>query len=118
MYPIATQWWCYTPTIATNKPYILLWTVSGCNLDRSRLLFTYYFKLQIMNILLIYPESPDTFWSFKHALKFISKKSVNPPLGLMTIASMLPFMVVEKIGGSKCSFTKRCTSELGRHGVY
>ena len=43
-----------------------------------------------MNILLIYPEFPDTFWSFKHALKFIHKKSSSPPLGLLTIAAMLP----------------------------
>ena len=43
-----------------------------------------------MNILLIYPEFPDTFWSFKHALKFVGKRAVLPPLGLLTIASMLP----------------------------
>ncbi len=43
-----------------------------------------------MNILLIYPEFPDTFWSFKHALKFVRKKSSSPPLGLLTIAAMLP----------------------------
>jgi len=43
-----------------------------------------------MNILLIYPKYPDTFWSFKHALKFVAKKAANPPLGLITIASMLP----------------------------
>ncbi|MEJ5305849.1 MAG: B12-binding domain-containing radical SAM protein [Ignavibacteria bacterium] len=43
-----------------------------------------------MKILLVYPEFPDTFWSFKHALKFISKKATHPPLGLLTIASMLP----------------------------
>lgn len=43
-----------------------------------------------MNILLIYPENPDTFWSFKHALKFISKKAANPPLGLLTVSSLLP----------------------------
>lgn len=43
-----------------------------------------------MNILLVYPEYPDTFWSFKHALKFVSKKAAYPPLGLITIASMLP----------------------------
>ena len=42
-----------------------------------------------MNILLVYPQYPDTFWSFKHALKFISKKAVNPPLGLLTISAML-----------------------------
>jgi len=43
-----------------------------------------------MNILLIYPEFPDTFWSFKHALKFIRKRAVLPPLGLLTLAAMLP----------------------------
>ena len=43
-----------------------------------------------MKILMIYPETPSTFWSFRNALKFISKKSSEPPLGLMTIAAMLP----------------------------
>ena len=43
-----------------------------------------------MNVLLIYPESPDTFWSFKHALKFIHKRAASPPLGLLTVAAMLP----------------------------
>ena len=44
-----------------------------------------------MNILLIYPEYPDTFWSFKHALRFVSKQAAQPPLGLLTVASLLPF---------------------------
>jgi radical SAM superfamily enzyme YgiQ (UPF0313 family) len=43
-----------------------------------------------MNILLISPEFPDTFWSFKYALKFIRKKAAYPPLGLLTVAAMLP----------------------------
>ena len=43
-----------------------------------------------MKILLVYPEFPDTFWSFKHALKFIKKKAGAPPLGLLTVAAMLP----------------------------
>ncbi len=43
-----------------------------------------------MNILFVYPAYPDTFWSFKHALKFVSKKASFPPLGLLTVASMLP----------------------------
>jgi radical SAM superfamily enzyme YgiQ (UPF0313 family) len=43
-----------------------------------------------MNVLLIYPEFPDTFWSFKHALKFVRKKAFSPPLGLLTVAAMLP----------------------------
>ena len=43
-----------------------------------------------MNVLLIYPEFPDTFWSFKHALRFIRKKASAPPLGLLTVAAILP----------------------------
>ena len=43
-----------------------------------------------MNTLLLYPEFPDTFWSFKHALKFIRKKASLPPLGLVTVAALLP----------------------------
>jgi len=43
-----------------------------------------------MNILLVYPEYPDTFWSFSYALKFTSKKAAYPPLGLLTVAAMLP----------------------------
>jgi len=43
-----------------------------------------------MNILLVYPQYPDTYWSFKHALKFISKKASIIPLGLITVASLLP----------------------------
>lgn len=41
-------------------------------------------------VLLLYPEFPDTFWSFKHALKFIRKRAALPPLGLLTVAAMLP----------------------------
>lgn len=43
-----------------------------------------------MKILLISPQTPDTFWSFKHVLRFVSKKSSIPPLGLLTVAAMLP----------------------------
>jgi len=43
-----------------------------------------------MKVLLLYPEFPDTFWSFKHALKFIRKRASLPPLGLVTVAAMLP----------------------------
>lgn len=39
---------------------------------------------------MVYPQFPDTFWSFKHALKFVNRKNNNPPLGLMTISSLLP----------------------------
>lgn len=43
-----------------------------------------------MNILLVYPEFLVTFWSWKHILKFIAKKAAFPPLGLLTVAAMLP----------------------------
>ena len=43
-----------------------------------------------MRVLLVYPEIPDTFWSFRHALAFVSKRASFPPLGLLTVAAMLP----------------------------
>jgi len=43
-----------------------------------------------MNALLVYPEFPDTFWSMKHALRLAGKKATAPPLGLATVAAMLP----------------------------
>ncbi len=43
-----------------------------------------------MNILLIYPQYPDSFWSFKHVMQFIAKKATVPPLGLITVSAMLP----------------------------
>ncbi|MFO7559548.1 MAG: B12-binding domain-containing radical SAM protein [Desulfobacterales bacterium] len=43
-----------------------------------------------MNVLLVYPKLPDTFWSFTYALSFIGKKAAFPPLGLITVASLLP----------------------------
>jgi radical SAM superfamily enzyme YgiQ (UPF0313 family) len=39
---------------------------------------------------MLYPEVPDTFWSFKHVLKFVRKRAALPPLGLLTLAAMLP----------------------------
>lgn len=43
-----------------------------------------------MNVLMIYPEYPATFWSFKYAMPFINKKASLPPLGLLTVSSLLP----------------------------
>ncbi len=41
-------------------------------------------------VLMVYPEIPATYWSFKHSLKFVGKKAQFPPLGLITVAAMLP----------------------------
>ena len=43
-----------------------------------------------MKVLLLYPQYPDTFWSFTYALRFIGKKAPLPPMGLLTVAAMLP----------------------------
>jgi len=43
-----------------------------------------------VKIVLVYPPTPDTFWSFKHVLQLVSKRSAFPPLGLLTVAAMLP----------------------------
>ncbi len=43
-----------------------------------------------VKILLVYPEFPDTYWSFRHALKFEGKRAAFPPLGLLTVSAMLP----------------------------
>jgi radical SAM superfamily enzyme YgiQ (UPF0313 family) len=41
-------------------------------------------------VLLVYPEFPPSFWGFKYAMEFIGKKSAMPPLGLLTVAGMIP----------------------------
>lgn len=43
-----------------------------------------------LRVLLVYPEMPPTYWSMKYALRFIGKKASLPPLGLLTVAAMLP----------------------------
>ena len=63
-----------------------------------------------MKALLIYPEFPDTFWSFKHALKFIRKKSAYPPLGLLTVGAMLPKEWSKRV--IDCNVTKITEKDL------
>ena len=43
-----------------------------------------------MKVLLVNPTTPETFWSFKHVLRFVSKRAAFPPLGLLTVAALLP----------------------------
>lgn len=48
------------------------------------------YNREALKILLVYPDYPDTFWSFRHAVKFLSRKVLSPPLGLLTVAALLP----------------------------
>jgi len=50
-----------------------------------------------MKVLLVNPEFPDTYWSFRHALPFEGKRCVFPPLGLMTVSSLLPKNVERRL---------------------
>lgn len=50
-----------------------------------------------MNVLLVYPSYPDTFWSFRYALGFVRPKAAFPPLGLLTVAAMLPAAWAKKV---------------------
>jgi radical SAM superfamily enzyme YgiQ (UPF0313 family) len=43
-----------------------------------------------MNVLLVYPKMPTTYMTMEFALEFARKKAVYPPLGLLTVAAMLP----------------------------
>ena len=50
-----------------------------------------------MKVLLVYPEYPPTYWSFRFAVPFQGKKASYPPLGLMTIAPLLPKSWAKKL---------------------
>src|SRR6266705_772810 len=43
-----------------------------------------------MKVLLVNPEFPETYWSFRHALPFEGKRCAFPPLGLLTVSALLP----------------------------
>jgi radical SAM superfamily enzyme YgiQ (UPF0313 family) len=43
-----------------------------------------------MKALLIHPEFPETFWTLRHALKFMGVTAESPPLALLTVAALLP----------------------------
>src|SRR5437870_9627174 len=43
-----------------------------------------------MKVVLVHPEFPDTYWSFRHALPFEGKRCAFPPLGLLTVSALLP----------------------------
>ncbi|PSO48147.1 MAG: B12-binding domain-containing radical SAM protein [Cyanobacteria bacterium SW_9_44_58] len=43
-----------------------------------------------MRVLLVYPRFPQSFWSFERALALVNRKAFLPPLGLITVAAILP----------------------------
>lgn len=43
-----------------------------------------------MKALLLYPQFPQSFWSYDRAMKMAGLKSVIPPLGIITVAALLP----------------------------
>jgi hypothetical protein len=43
-----------------------------------------------VHILLVEPRTPDTFWSLRHALRFVGRRAANPPLDMLTMAGLLP----------------------------
>lgn len=67
-----------------------------------------------MNALLVYPDWPDTYWSFKHALPFQGKRSAYPPLGLLTIAALLPPQWAKRLVEAVHGDVMQPTSNLDR----
>jgi radical SAM superfamily enzyme YgiQ (UPF0313 family) len=43
-----------------------------------------------MKALLLWPVMPNSFWSYQETLDLAGLRSTNPPLGLITVAAMLP----------------------------
>jgi radical SAM superfamily enzyme YgiQ (UPF0313 family) len=43
-----------------------------------------------MRALLVYPEFPKTFWSYEKILELVNRKVLLPPLGMVTVAALLP----------------------------
>lgn len=63
-------------------------------------------KEGLMKILLIYPEYENTFWNVKKVLNVLGKKAPYPPLGLLTVAAMLPDYWEKKLIDMNCQALK------------
>ncbi|MCL4377565.1 MAG: B12-binding domain-containing radical SAM protein [Actinobacteria bacterium] len=59
-----------------------------------------------MKILFIYPEYEDTFWNLKKVFKLLGKKAAYPPLGLLTVAAMLPAHWEKKLIDMNCEILR------------
>ena len=55
-----------------------------------------------MKILMIYPEYENTFWNVKKVLRLLGKRTAYPPLGLLTVAAMLPEKWEKKVVDMNC----------------
>ena len=82
------------PVLWTGRPGLLnLWRESCISrMDRNEPTATSSSRRRTLscNVLLVYPEMPATYWSLRYVLPFIGKKALFPPLGLLTVAAMLP----------------------------
>ena len=43
-----------------------------------------------MRTLFVYPEFPKPFWSYEKVLELVNRKVLLPPLGMVTVAALLP----------------------------
>lgn len=59
-------------------------------LDLPQIFHHWEFGDGMTRALLIYPQFPETFWGYQRALRFLGLRATHPPLGLLTVAGMLP----------------------------
>jgi radical SAM superfamily enzyme YgiQ (UPF0313 family) len=45
---------------------------------------------EVMKVLLVYPRFPKTYWGMEYTQRLIGRKALLPPLGLLTVAALLP----------------------------
>jgi radical SAM superfamily enzyme YgiQ (UPF0313 family) len=43
-----------------------------------------------MKVLCVSPLFPETYWGHEHAMRLVGKRALLPPLGLLTVAALLP----------------------------
>src|SRR5207253_1883602 len=58
--------------------------------DGARVPFKWGHDIPRMNVLLVQPLAPKTYWGFQYAVGMVGKGAPHPPLGLATLAALLP----------------------------
>ena len=76
-----------------------------------------YGTVPAMRALLVYPRFPRTFWSYDKVLALVGRKALMPPLGLVTVAALLPSDWELQAGRSQRPPDRRGGLELGRPGA-